>query len=332
MKLVEFDEPFTKLFNQGTVIKDGAKMSKSFGNVVSQDEISQKYGIDAARLFLLFVASPESELEWSDEGIEGAYRFLHRIFSLTERQSHGSRSDTLIESKRNRTIKNVTGYIEGFSFNKAIIEIMEFANVLAKHNVSQEVFHDSLATLALLLCPFTPHIAEEMWEMLGESGFASTHEWPKVDEHKINDKVEQNDQYVEEIVSLTRKNVQLKKIEKPSSITLFQAEQWKYDFVRRFKKAFETLKNSGEIAAELLKDRTLATRKEEVLRLTGAVLKNMKLLPLVDRTYDEELQLLKSAVPVLQETFGCDVAVGEPTAPEPKAKAGLPGRPAVVLG
>jgi leucyl-tRNA synthetase len=336
MGMVGITEPFAKLFNQGIVYKDGAKMSKSFGNVVSQDEIASKYGIDTARLFLLFVASPESELEWSDEGVEGSYRFLRRLYAALEErhESKSSAKDAFIESKRNRCTRAVTGHIEAFELNKAIIAIMEFSNVVAKHkaDVSSEQYTTSMSTIAHLLLPFTPHIAEEMHERLGGDGFLSLASWPSFDESKISDRAEADQEYTEEMISNIRKNLQLKGKEKPESILLYQAQEWKYAFVRRFRELFASIKNPGQMSGELLKDPSLASHKDEAARLTGAVMKNMKLLPEVDRSAEEERQLLEQAAAVLEAEFGCSVVIGDPTtSSDAKAKNGLPGRPAIVL-
>jgi leucyl-tRNA synthetase len=335
MKLVSFKEPFKNLFNQGTVTKDGAKMSKSVGNIVTQDEIAEKYGIDTGRFFLMFVASPESELEWSDEGVEGSYRFLNRVFNLLDEQ-HTSRSaekDKLLESKRHRCIKETTRYLDSFELNKALIVIMEFANALVKHKseISEKEFKISLNTLAHMLLPFTPHLAEEMNERLGGNGFLSASSWPLADENKISERVELDEEYMEEIAANIRKNMNAKNIKQLQSITLYQAENWKYVFVQHFRTLFERLKNPGEIAAELRKVPELESRQEEVMKLTQAVVKNMKILPLVDRTKEEEHLLLQQTAKILERMFSTTVHLGSHASEDPKAKNGLPGKPAVVL-
>jgi leucyl-tRNA synthetase len=297
-----------------------------------------KYGIDTARLFLLFVAAPESELEWSDEGVEGAYRFLKRAFSLVEetesRKPLGSDKDLLIESKRNRAIKLVTQYIESFELNKAIVEIMEFANAIAraKDEVSDAEYKAALSTLAHLLLPFTPHIAEEMHERLGGKGFLSLSVWPQADESRISNRAEADEEYIEETVSNIRKNLQLKGVEKPSSITLYQAQEWKYLFVENFRRLFATVKNPGQITGELLKLPQLAQHKDDVAKLSAAVFKNQKLLPTADRAPDEERTLIERLVKRLEREFCSEVTIGDAaTSTDPKARNGLPGKPAVVL-
>jgi leucyl-tRNA synthetase len=188
--LVSLDEPFSNLLTQGMVIKDGAKMSKSKGNVVDPDFLISKYGADTARLFSLFAAPPEKDLEWSDQGVEGAHRFLHRIWRLVHRYAedvkglhHGSDlagklPDSLaaVRRKTHQTIHKVTHDLEGrFHFNTAIAAIMEFVNELNQLDKKKAgdaglpVIKESLEALATLLSPFAPHMAEELWEALGHS-------------------------------------------------------------------------------------------------------------------------------------------------------------------
>jgi leucyl-tRNA synthetase len=183
---LKFDEPFSSLFNQGIVYKDGKRMSKSHGNTVTQDEISGKCGIDAARLFLLFVASPESNMEWTEEGIDGMSRFIKKVIAL--KANANKNSSEKLEHFTNKTIKEVTENIENFKFNLAIIKLMAFAEHLEKG-----ISKGSYETLLKLLSPFAPHIAEELWHDLGNKTFISIAPWPKCDEKKINPVIEQQE-------------------------------------------------------------------------------------------------------------------------------------------
>ncbi len=188
LKFIDFDEPFSKLFNQGIVYKDGAKMSKSKGNVIYQTDISNRYGIDTARLFLMFVSSPDKQMEWSDEGVEGASRIINKIIRLKDNLG---KTDDKQESKTNKTIKIVTENISNFEYPKAIIAINELADMqLSKKNYE---------ILLKLFSPFCPHITEELWEKIGNKSFISLASWPKADESKINEKFEQQDKAIEKL-------------------------------------------------------------------------------------------------------------------------------------
>lgn len=188
LKLVPTDEPFTNLLTQGMVVKDGAKMSKSKGNVVDPDEIIKKYGADTARLFILFAAPPEKELDWSDKGVEGCSRFLNRVWRLvtenseTRNQNEEKSSKSEVLKKTHQTIKAVTDDIERFSFNTAIARLMELVNFL-NNNKDSFILHSSLIIrhLLVMLSPFAPHIAEELWAQQGNKKSIHLQPWPKHD-------------------------------------------------------------------------------------------------------------------------------------------------------
>ena len=187
---VEFDEPFIKLFNQGMLHgKDGYVMSKSRGNVVLPEVVSKKYGIDTARLFLVSVASPDKDAFWSDKGIEGSLRFIKKVINYFENLKI-EKADAKIESKLNKTIKEVTEDIDNFRYNLAVIRIRDLFNSLPE-KTSKEVLEKSLKLLHL----FCPHITEELWEKLGNKGFISLEKWPIADEKKINEKLEKQEEF-----------------------------------------------------------------------------------------------------------------------------------------
>jgi leucyl-tRNA synthetase len=362
MGLLDFDEPFTRLFNQGIVTKSGAKMSKSHGNVVTQDSIAERYGIDAARVFLLFVASPGSDLEWSDEGVEGSFRFLLRAYSLVEDLStrHSTPDqfkDRLVRSAMHACIRDATAHLDDFALNKTIIDVMEFTNLVHKHrgDLSDGTYRDAAMTIAHLLAPFAPHVAEEMHEKLGGKGFVSLSSWPTHDESCINARLALDEEYITNIVaevnrkttSIVKSKVNTGEGEKEitiemkgtiriksaystiKKITLYKAEVWKYAFVKSFRKNFENIKDPTQLAKAIAEE--INGNTAEVSKLTSAVVKNMKLLPLADRSSDEERELLERAATELEKVFNCTVTIGSAGDADPKAKNGLPGRPAVVV-
>jgi len=200
--LVKDEEPFQNLLTQGMVNKDGKKMSKSIGNVVSPEEIMEKYGADTARLFILFAAPPERELDWSDTGVEGSYRFLNRVYRLVydfstsytggadDNYEIKTEADKSLNFVLNSTIKKVTEDVGGrFSFNTAISSIMELVNELYKYketkDANQAFMKKAIDTVVTVLSPFTPHICEEMWEGLGHSESLTEVSWPGYDEDAL---------------------------------------------------------------------------------------------------------------------------------------------------
>ena len=207
MGLVDCEEPFKNLLTQGMVNKDGKKMSKSLGNVVSPEEIIKKYGADTARLFILFAAPPDRELDWSDAGVEGSYRFLNRVYRLVyefkkkypevpdEFKVEGP-ADKSLNYMLNAAIKKVSEDVGGkYSFNTAISSIMELVNEMYKYkegeNVNAGLLGKAVKDLILILSPFTPHICEEMWEHIGQTESVVNMPWPEFDESAlVKDEVE----------------------------------------------------------------------------------------------------------------------------------------------
>ncbi len=186
--LISNDEPATRLFTQGMVIKDGAKMSKSKGNVVSADAAAERYGSDTARLFVLFAAPPEKDVDWQDAGVEGMVRFLGRVFRFVTRNAgapggNGS-ADARTLRKLHQTIRKVTEDFDSrWHFNTSLAGIMELVNALyaAEADLSAAALSEVLEKLVLLLGPFAPYAAEEMWEALGRTGPVFKQPWPGFD-------------------------------------------------------------------------------------------------------------------------------------------------------
>lgn len=198
--LVSTEEPFKNLLTQGMVIKDGAKMSKSLGNVVSPAEIIDKYGADTARLFILFAAPPERELDWSDKGVEGSFRFINRVYRMVydfsqnysevpESYEISGDADKNMAYWLNYAIKKVSDDIgERFNFNTAISTIMELVNEMYRYKegtVNPGLFGAAIKDLIIMLAPFVPHVTEEMWEHLGCEGSVHDQNWPEYDEKAL---------------------------------------------------------------------------------------------------------------------------------------------------
>ena len=187
------DEPLQNLLTQGMVLKDGTKMSKSKGNIVSPEDILAQYGADTARLFILFAAPPDRDLEWNDRAVEGCYRFLNRVWRLLEYYLEDEVGDAKegadkeLRRLTHTTIKRVTDDVsKRFNFNTAISSIMEMVNGMYhfRENNNQVItpaMQEAMETLMLLLAPITPHLAEEMWEKTGHTESIHMQKWPEVD-------------------------------------------------------------------------------------------------------------------------------------------------------
>jgi leucyl-tRNA synthetase len=209
LDFVKHDEPFTNLLTQGMVTLGGSAMSKSRGNIVSPDEIVEKYGADTTRLFILFAAPPQKQLDWSCDGVEGCWRFINRIWRLfdiinTKSDARASEKDIAdILKVMHKTIKKVTEDIgKEFQFNTAISSIMELVNSLYAykyHSNDDDASLEVYKTVVLLMVPFTPHLCEEIWERLGYKECVSVYAWPIFDKNMIKE------QYIELPVQINGK-------------------------------------------------------------------------------------------------------------------------------
>jgi leucyl-tRNA synthetase len=195
--LTKIDEPAARLFTQGMVIKDGAKMSKSKGNLVDPDDMVARYGSDTTRMYVLFAAPPEKDLEWNDAGVEGIYRFVTRVYRFVSRHAQAAQGgaataraaepgaeDRKVQRKLHQTIRRITNDFEGrWHFNTDIAALMELVNVLTsvETQASPSVMRESIETLAKLLAPFAPYLAQELWQQLGHTDDLSDVAWPQFD-------------------------------------------------------------------------------------------------------------------------------------------------------
>ena len=188
--VIDFDEPFHKLFNQGMITgKNGIKMSKSKGNVISPDDLVRDYGCDSLRMYELFVGPPELDAEWDDRGIEGVYRFLSRFWNLVmDNKDKNIKASKEMIKARHKMIHMITTRLEGFSLNTVISGFMECNNnliAIAKKEGGMD--KETLEAAVLLLAPFAPHMGEELWEELGHTDSVFHHEWPAHDEEAMKD-------------------------------------------------------------------------------------------------------------------------------------------------
>ncbi len=205
--LVGVREPFENLLTQGMVIKDGSKMSKSKGNVVDPNYLIEKYGADTARLFCLFASPPERDLDWSDQGVEGSYRFLQRVWRLVSERADMFRDIPALDQfagaqgdnkqlihKIHKTIRKVTEDLERFHLNTAIASVMELVNTIYKFiekepadGPSRAILKGACETVLRLLFPFVPHVVSELWEMLGGDVASLGGSWPAYDEELVKE-------------------------------------------------------------------------------------------------------------------------------------------------
>jgi leucyl-tRNA synthetase len=325
--MLELDEPARQLFNQGMLHKNGVVMSKSRGNAVTQEEIEDKYGIDSARFFMMFVASPDKDMEWDDNTIEGTYKFLVKVYRMLTEKKIVDKVIKNQESRAHKTILEVTENIQNFRYNLALISLMSFANYL---HSKEEVNKKAAETLLLLLAPFTPHLAEELWENLGHKGFISSVKWPVADKKKIDEKAEALD----ELGELVRKDIlalqELTGITKPNKVLLVLPDAWKYDFISELKKEFEKTRNVGELIKSLCsKDKS---HGKLIANLIPRFVKNPDKIPMVVLSQADEKKALNSCTPELEKEFKTKFEIMlEKDSKHDKAQNAMPGKPAIIF-
>jgi len=184
---VEFNEPFTRLFNQGMITKNGAKMSKSVGNVVSPDELVENYGCDSLRMYELFVGPPELDSDWDDSGIDGVFRYLNKVWKLVANYKDKTGEATGdMEFVKNKLIHEISNRLEALTMNTVVSGFMEYTNRIIEIGKKEDfVDKETLETLIVLLAPFTPHLAEELWHEMGHTTSVFEETWPVCDESKL---------------------------------------------------------------------------------------------------------------------------------------------------
>ena len=198
--MVNFSEPFERLLTQGMVLKDGEVMSKSKGNTVDPDSMIKDYGADALRLFILFAAPPETELEWDQRGLEGANKFLNRVWRIHENLR--TKAEDVVIKNLHKTIKKVSEDFSAFKFNTAIASLMELTNVIYQYGADKDVF----SKLMIMLSPIAPHFAEELWQILGNAESIFKASWPGYDAQLL---VEENVELVIQVNGKVRSKIEV---------------------------------------------------------------------------------------------------------------------------
>ncbi|MFX0097733.1 MAG: leucine--tRNA ligase, partial [Candidatus Hodarchaeota archaeon] len=370
--LHDLDEPFKRLLNQGMINKAhpycekcerflmkaelktmkckqcdnenlplrSVKMSKSYGNTVSPDEIVDKYGADAARFFILFGAAPDSSLEWSDDGVNFANRFMQRIFQLFSEPADKIRQektirDTLMIYHLNKTIKSVTEALEKISIREAVNHTIQFTNDLVRYrseDVNEDVYYECLRKLALMLHPIVPHITEEIWERMGMKGFLSLATWPSFDESALTTQNDFKWRLMNNIMDDINhiKNVMRK--EKLENISIVVADEWKFRFYSRLMYLISMTRNQGEIMKEIMQDEKSKQHSKFISQTVAKVLKEAGKYPKITLSTDEETGFFREIKPIMQKKYECSIEIiVERDSKDEKASQALPGRPAIIV-
>jgi leucyl-tRNA synthetase len=369
--LQSFSEPFQRLLTQGMInkahpfcpecetfamkadmhnnkckrcgteyIMKSVKMSKSYGNTVDPIGIMNKYGADAARLFILFGASPKSGLEWSDEGVDFAYRYIKNTFKLLIETPEIIREkkmirDTLIEYNLNKTIKNVTESLEKISIRDAINELIQFTSELYKYKnegVNEEIFDKCKKMLALLLHPFVPHMTEEVWEILRKEGFLSLAKWPLYDKKFLTTDNDYKWKLLNNTIESINHIILIIKKEKLEEISIITAADWKFKFMVKLFLLIEKTKDQKEIMNVIMEDKSFRSQGKFVSQTIGRVLKNLGKYAKSPLSALGEYDFFTQIKPIFEKKYNCKVSINsENDSQEKKAAQALPGKPAIVI-
>ena len=372
IELHSFDEPFRRLLTQGMINKahpfctncnrhimraelkemmckrcgnkdlilKSVKMSKSYGNTVEPKEIVDKYGADAARFFILFGASPESGLEWSDEGVDFAHKYIKNVLSLLtdeiERQ-HENKTilDDLMEYNLHKTLMNITTFMEKNDLRDAINELIQFTSLLSKYKlegVHPKVFTGCCEILTKMLHPFIPHITEELWNYLGKEAYLSLSNWPKYECQFITEENQYKWSLLNETIDSINHIKYIIKKDRVKEILLITADSWKYQFLSELLSLVNETKDMKEIMNTLMRKNIYKKHGKFASQTVSSVLKNLGKFfrPYLDEK--QEFNFFQEIAPILKLRFNCNFKViSEKDSKEAKAKQALPGRPAIII-
>jgi leucyl-tRNA synthetase len=365
------DEPFQQLLTQGMVNKahpycpecnafamkaemqdkvckrcgteyilKSVKMSKSYGNTVDPIGLMSEYGADAARFFILFGASPASGLEWSDEGVGFANKFVTNTFRIIvdpqkNIKKEKSVRETLLIFHLNKTIKLVFDAIEKIALRDAVNYIIQFTNDFAKYKnegVNKEIFNICREKLTLLMHPFIPHITEEIWEIIGKEGFISLASWPSYDDDILTPENEFKWKLMNNILDDINNIRVVTKLEELSKIYIIVADEWKFKFYSLLMSLLEESKDQKEIIKAIMQNEDFRKNGKAINQITTKILKNIGKYPKICLSTKEEFQFFKDITSIIQKKFDTEVEIlVENDSKEKKASQSLPGKPAIII-
>ena len=323
-----------------TYILKSVKMSKSLGNTVDPIGIMDKFGADAARFFILFGASPKSSLEWSNEGIQFAHKFIQNIFSLLNEKPVLIRNneviyDTLIKYLLNKTIRDVTEQMDNIDIRDAINDLIQFTNEFNKYkldSVNKDVYSYCSERFLKLLHPFIPHVTEEIWNLFGNDDFLSLSLWPVYDNDILNPINGYKWKLLNDTVESINHIINIIKIENIDEIIIIIANEWKFELFKELLQQVKIYKEQGEILKILMKKEKFKKYGKIITQIVTSVLKNLGKYQVPPMEANAELLFFNEISSVLEKKYETSILVlNEIDSKDPKAVKSLPGRPAIII-
>jgi leucyl-tRNA synthetase len=329
-----------KKCGNSNLIEKSVKMSKSYGNTVDPGEIISKYGADAARFFILFGASPSSGLEWSDEGVDYAYRFIKNTFSLLTDPPKNVRKeltirDTLIRYYLNKTIKEFTDNMQDLAIRNAVNNIIQFVSELGKYKaegINSEIFEECREHLLLLLHPIAPHMTEEIWEFIGKKGYLSLNSWSNYNENLLTEESDHKWRLMNSILDDINNIKMVMKTDQINSISIIIADDWKLKLYEVLMPLLEETKNQGEIMKNLMQNNDLKKYSKQIGKIVSRLLKNVGKFPKFSLSPEDEYEFFDEIKPIIEMKYKSNIKViFEKDSTEQKASQALPSKPAIVI-
>ena len=299
-------------------------MSKSKGNVVLPEVVSEKYGIDTARLFLLSLAAPDKPRDWDEKGIQGSLRLIQKIFDYFSTVKFEQDNEKVL-SKLNKTVKEVTLDIESFSYNLAIIKLRQFFEYIENNKISK----DTAEKFLKIFSPFCPHLAEELWEKIGNKPFVSNATWPTYDESLIDESLEKIEGVLDTLRIDILKIKELAKLDKVNKVKIFVAPSWKWDALAIVKEACGAKPDFGAAIKALMSNEEMKKQGKAVQPFLKAVMSRFGELQDLERF--DEVATIEEVKDTLEKEFGSIEIIKADESNEAKAKNALPAKPALLV-
>jgi leucyl-tRNA synthetase len=336
----DFKQMKCKKCGNTDLIYKSVKMSKSYGNTVNPGDIIEKYGADAARFFILFSASPSSGLEWSEEGVDYAHKFIKNIFLLLTSPPKDTHEnliirDDLIKYYLHKITKDFTDNMNKLAIRNAVNSLIQFASEFSKYKnegVNMNIFEECREKLVLLLHPIAPHITEEVWETMNKKNYISLSLWPSYEPNLLTKETEYKWNLMKNITDDINKIRLAMKVESLENISIIIADNWKYKFYNKLMKLIEETKNQGEIMKSVMQDETLKKHGKSISRMVTQILKNIGKYSKFTLTSEKEFQFFNEIKLILEKKFTTKIDLFyEKNSTQQKANQALPGKPAIII-